>query len=122
MKKFINITPDALKFLKESVASEPGSQGIRIDIKSGGCRGMTYELKSVKEINPSDILLKEDGVSFYISSKAMIFVSNMTMDYVKTSMGGSIVFDNPNAKMKCGCGKSFSIDGSEGVCSTGCCH
>jgi iron-sulfur cluster assembly protein len=118
MEKFINITPAAVEFIKSSIEDEK-CMGIRIDTKYGGCAGMTYEIDFVREINPADILLKDNGIDVYISPRAVIFVENMTMDYVKSSMGGSIVIENPNAKMTCSCGKSFSTNGT-GACAEKC--
>ncbi|MDR1983016.1 MAG: iron-sulfur cluster assembly accessory protein [Holosporaceae bacterium] len=119
-KKIINITANALDFIKKAVAHEK-CLGVRINIVPGGCQGAVYELNFVKEIDPSDLLIQEDGVDIYIASQAVIFVSDMTMDYVTGPMGGSIVFENPNAKAKCGCGKSFCFSESDTSCNTGCC-
>ncbi|MBR1734165.1 MAG: iron-sulfur cluster assembly accessory protein [Alphaproteobacteria bacterium] len=120
MDKFINITPAALDFIKTSIEREK-CLGIRLDVKAGGCSGMTYEMEFINEPNSADLVIEEEGTRIYISSKSAIFVANMTMDYVVTPMGGSIVFENPNAKTKCACGKSFSTDESI-PCSSECCH
>lgn len=119
MDNFISITPAAVTFIKESMARE-NCLGIRLNVRSGGCSGMTYEMDFVREANPADILVQEDGASVYISPKSAIFVANMTMDYVTTAMGGNIVFENPNARAKCACGKSFSTDETI-PCSSECC-
>lgn len=123
MEDFITITDAALDFLKKSVAEEKCS-GVRINVVSGGCQGMTYELSFVKDAaDPADLTLEKDGVFIYIAAKATIFVAGMTVDYQKTPMGGSIIFENPNAKNRCGCGKSFCLDGgnTEERCSSNCC-
>lgn len=119
MENFINITDSALNFIRSSIA-ENKSLGVRIDIKSGGCRGMTYSLDFVEEINKADLALDYGDVKIYVVPKAVVFIQNMTMDYIKNPMGGSIVFENPNAKLKCGCGKSFCIDDDGEVCDAGC--
>ncbi|MDR0678450.1 MAG: iron-sulfur cluster assembly accessory protein [Holosporaceae bacterium] len=119
-KKIINITDRALDFIKKSIAREQ-CLGIRINIASGGCQGAVYELNFVNEIDSSDLVIKEGGVDIYIASKAVIFVSEMTMDYVSGPMGGNIVFENPNAKAQCRCGKSFCFVESNTPCDTKCC-
>jgi iron-sulfur cluster assembly protein len=106
MEELINFTDNAINFMEKSVAQEK-CLGIRINIVSGGCQGLTYELNFVREIDSSDLVLQTNGINVYIASQAVIFVSGMTMDYVSSPMGGSIVFENPNAKSRCGCGKSF---------------
>jgi iron-sulfur cluster assembly protein len=122
MDNLLILTESALDFIKKSVAEEK-CDGVRVDVVPGGCCGMTYKLDFVEEADPSDLLLEENGVKIYVASKAVMFVSGMTMDYVKTPMGGSVVFENPNAKSRCGCGKSFCPDDSNacgGACG-GCC-
>lgn len=110
-KGFINITPAAVAFIKASVEREK-CHGIRLSIKSGGCSGMSYEMGFVRDVpDPADVVVEQDGIKVYIAPKSALFLANMTMDYVTTPMGGSIIFENPNAKTKCSCGKSFSVDG-----------
>jgi iron-sulfur cluster assembly protein len=120
MENLIDITDNAIAFMKESIAKE-NCLGIRVNVIPGGCQGMTYELDFVKEINPSDLLLPKDGVNIYIASEAVVFISGATMDYVSGPMGGSIVFDNPNASSCCGCGKSFGMGEETSGCGGGCC-
>ncbi|MDR1236143.1 MAG: iron-sulfur cluster assembly accessory protein [Holosporaceae bacterium] len=120
MEKLINITEKALDFIKKSVEEEK-CFGYRVNIVSGGCQGMVYELSFVKEIDPSDLVMQEDGVDIYISASAVIFISGMTMDYVSGPMGGNIVFENPNARSRCGCGKSFCSDDQQSACNSGAC-
>lgn len=102
----ITVTQNAIDYLSECIANE-NALGVRIYVASGGCKGMTYAIDFVKELNPADVVVDGYPVKLYVASKAVIFLSGMTMDYVKTPMGSSVVFENPNAKSKCGCGKSF---------------
>lgn len=118
MEKIINFSEKALDFIKDSIEEEKCS-GIRINVVPGGCSGMTYEIDFVKESDPADVSTEEDGVKIFIAPKAVMFVSGMTLDYVKTPMGGNLIFQNPNAKSKCGCGKSFSLESSP--CDGHCC-
>ncbi|MDR2781915.1 MAG: iron-sulfur cluster assembly accessory protein [Holosporaceae bacterium] len=121
MEKIINVTDDAINFIKKAVEEEEGSIGLRVSIASGGCQGMVYQLALVKESDPSDLVVQENGVNVYIESEAVIFISGMTMDYVKTPLSCGLVFENPNAKSKCGCGKSFCTDersNCRGTCSS----
>ncbi|MDR1334614.1 MAG: iron-sulfur cluster assembly accessory protein [Holosporaceae bacterium] len=120
MGKLLTLTQSALDFLKESL-NEEGAVGMRIDVVSGGCSGMTYQLNFVKEIDSSDVLVDDGGVKIYVASRAVIFVSGMVVNYVKSPMGGNIVFENPNASSKCGCGKSFCMDDSTNACIGKCC-
>ena len=117
--KIVNITPAAMEYLQKSIA-EDNSVGIRVDIVPGGCSGMTYEVNFVKEINAADVVQHENGFDVFIAPKAVMFINGMLLDFVKNPMGSNLIFENPNAKSKCSCGKSFSTDGSP-CCSGGCC-
>jgi len=119
MEQLVSFTNAALDFIKKSVADEK-CLGLRINVVSGGCQGMTYEVKFVNEVDKSDLEMELDGVKIYIASKAVIFIAGMTVDYVKNPMGGNLVFENPNAKSKCGCGKSFCTEDSGGCCGGKC--
>jgi iron-sulfur cluster assembly accessory protein len=119
MEKVVNITEKALNFIKRSVEEEK-SLGFRIDIVPGGCQGTVYELSFVREVDHSDLVMQEDGVDIYIAAQAVIFVTGMTMDYVSNPMGSNLVFENPNARFKCECGKSFRTDDENSFCSGVC--
>lgn len=119
MEQLVTFTDAALGFLKESIDAEK-CLGVRLDIASGGCQGMTYELQFINEEDKSDLLMEIDEVKIFIASKAVVFVSGMTVDYVKTPMGGGLVFENPNAKSRCGCGKSFCVDENGSKCGGRC--
>lgn len=117
LTNLINITTDALKYLRSAIQDHAG---VRVDVKSGGCSGMTYELCFVDEAKESDLILEKNGLTLFIASKAVIYIAGMTINYVQNALGGSIVFENPNAKNTCSCGKSFCVDGDINSCA-GCC-
>lgn len=119
MEQLISFTPNALEFIRQSVLVE-NSLGVRVDVVSGGCRGMTYAIDFVKEICPSDLVMEIDGVNIYIAPKAVMFISGMIVDYVRNAMGGQLVFQNPNASSCCGCGKSFCTSDSGSPCGGSC--
>ncbi|MDR0968050.1 MAG: iron-sulfur cluster assembly accessory protein [Holosporaceae bacterium] len=119
MEKLIEITDNALDFMKKAIA-EQNCLGIRVNVIPGGCRGMAYELNFVNEADQSDLLVEKDGVNLYVAADAVVFISGMTMDYVASPMGGSVIFSNPNATSCCGCGKSFNVEGAE-ACGGCCC-
>ncbi|MDR3179525.1 MAG: iron-sulfur cluster assembly accessory protein [Holosporaceae bacterium] len=124
MEKIINITESALNFFKKSVSDEE-CLGIRIDVASGGCQGMSYSIDFVTQIDDADIFMAEEDLNVYIAPRATIFVAGMTVDYAKNAMGGSVIFENPNAYQTCSCGRSFHAEGAENshaeFCNTGSC-
>jgi iron-sulfur cluster assembly accessory protein len=119
MEKLIDITEKALNFIRESVKEEKCA-GFRVNVIPGGCRGMIYELSFVREIDSTDLVIQEGDVDIYIAAEAVVFISGMTMDYTSGPMGKNLVFENPNAKLQCGCGKSFSSNEEDFYCSGDC--
>jgi iron-sulfur cluster assembly protein len=57
---------------------------VRVGVKSGGCSGLSYELKFDKELGENDKVFEDNN-------------------------GKGFVFNNPNASRTCGCGESFSL-------------
>ncbi len=85
------------------------SLGIRIGIKTKGCSGLQYSLEYADAKNPLDEEVKEGDVTLFIDPKAMMFILGTEMDFVEDTMQSGFVFNNPNEKGKCGCGKSFHV-------------
>ena len=42
-------------------------------------------------------------------SNSFEFLKGSEVDFVSTGLNQGIIFNNPNAKVTCGCGESFSI-------------
>lgn len=85
------------------------SFGIRISIRTKGCSGLSYSLEYADDKNPLDEMLEINGVTILIDPKAILFILGTEMDYVEEKMQSGFVFQNPNAKGYCGCGKSFHV-------------
>jgi len=48
-------------------------------------------------------------VTVLVDSKALFSVLGSEMDYVEDRLSSQFVFNNPNVKDMCGCGKSFVV-------------
>jgi iron-sulfur cluster assembly accessory protein len=120
MKNCIDFTDAAMDFLKKTIA-EKKCLGVRFDVASGGCQGISYVIDPVEEVDKSDFFWEENNLNVYVTSRALIFVSGMTVDYIETGLTGHLVFQNPNAKQNCHCGKSFSTETSVPLCEGKCC-
>ncbi|MDR1361647.1 MAG: iron-sulfur cluster assembly accessory protein [Holosporaceae bacterium] len=120
MKNSVDFTASAMNFLKKTV-TEKSCLGVRFDIANGGCHGITYVVDPVEAVDESDFSWEQDGLCVYVTARAAIFVSGMTVDYVENGLTGHLVFQNPNARQSCNCGRSFSADESPDVCVEKCC-
>lgn len=81
--------------------------GLRIEVSSGGCSGFQYAL-SLEEAAPAgDAVVEAGGLSVFIHPDSVALLNGVTIDFTESVEGAGFVFDNPNAKSSCGCGKSF---------------
>ncbi|MBK6710251.1 MAG: iron-sulfur cluster assembly accessory protein [Chloroflexi bacterium] len=72
------------------------------------------------EARPYDNVVERDGVKVFIDPTSMMYLTNATIDYEDSIMGGGFKIDNPNAVSTCGCGTSFKTSDSAGAASGGC--
>ena len=110
MEQIISVTDEAKSRIKD-ILSESGNHevGVRIAVTSGGCAGYAYDMTYVKDINPDDEVLEQDGVKIFIDPSAIMFLLGTTMDFKTDKFKSGFVFMNPNETERCGCGESFSV-------------
>lgn len=82
---------------------------VRVGVKSGGCSGLSYELKFDKTQNDDDKLFEDNGVKIAVDKKSFLYLIGTTLEYSGGLNGKGFVFNNPNAARTCGCGESFSL-------------
>lgn len=108
-EKLILLTDAAGRKLKELFAREQKGDLLRVAISGGGCNGLTYKMKFVREPKRGDILVESAGVRTVIDSKSALYLKGTHLDYSDAMISGGFKFSNPNAKSSCSCGESFSI-------------
>ncbi|AWM13584.1 iron-sulfur cluster assembly accessory protein [Flavobacterium sp. NRK F10] len=82
---------------------------IRVGVKSGGCSGLSYELKFDSVQRDDDKLFEDNGVKILVDKKSFLYLIGTTLEYSGGLNGKGFVFNNPNANRTCGCGESFSL-------------
>ena len=60
-----------------------------------------------RERRDGDVVVDQDGVKLYIDPTSQNLAAGMVVDFVTGLDSSGFVFDNPNAKSRCSCGKSF---------------
>ena len=101
---------------KEKVATlmkedgfDPKEDFVRVGVKSGGCSGLSYDLKFDKAQLDDDRLFEDNDVKIVVDKKSLLYLLGTTLEYSGGLNGKGFVFNNPNANRTCGCGKSFSL-------------
>lgn len=82
---------------------------VRVGVKSGGCSGLSYELKFDKEIGENDKVFEDNNVKIAVEKKSFLYLAGTILEFSGGLNGKGFVFNNPNAQRTCGCGESFSL-------------
>lgn len=82
---------------------------IRVGVKSGGCSGLSYDLKFDKTQQEGDKVFEDNNVKIIVDKKSFLYLVGTTLEYSGGLNGTGFVFNNPNANRTCGCGESFSL-------------
>jgi iron-sulfur cluster assembly protein len=82
---------------------------VRVGVKSGGCSGLSYELKFDNKLDDDDKMFEDNAVKIIVDKKSFLYLVGTTLEYSGGLNGKGFVFENPNAQRTCGCGESFSL-------------
>ncbi|WP_103866267.1 MULTISPECIES: HesB/IscA family protein [Aquimarina] len=82
---------------------------VRVGVKSGGCSGLSYDLKFDKAQHEEDKVFEDNDVKIIVDKKSFLYLIGTTLEYSGGLNGTGFVFNNPNASRTCGCGESFSL-------------
>ena len=82
---------------------------VRVGVKSGGCSGLSYDLKFDKEQLEGDKVFEDNDIKIIVDKKSFLYLIGTTLEYSGGLNGTGFVFNNPNANRTCGCGESFSL-------------
>jgi iron-sulfur cluster assembly protein len=87
----------------------PTTDFVRVGVKSGGCSGLSYDLKFDKENQEGDKVFVDNDIKIIVDKKSFLYLVGTTLEYSGGLNGTGFVFNNPNANRTCGCGESFSL-------------
>ena len=82
---------------------------VRVGVTTGGCSGLSYDLKFDKKMNDEDKLFEDKGVKILVDKKSFFYLVGTTLEYSGGLNGKGFQFNNPNASRTCGCGESFAV-------------
>ena len=108
----IKVSETAKKKVVELMTEEgfnPTTDFVRVGVKSGGCSGLSYDLKFDKENQEDDKVFVDNDVKIIVDKKSFLYLIGTTLEYSGGLNGTGFVFNNPNANRTCGCGESFSL-------------
>lgn len=82
---------------------------VRVGVKSGGCSGLSYELRFDRQVGETDKVFEDNTVRIVVDKKSFLYLVGTILEYSGGLNGKGFVFNNPNAQRTCGCGESFSL-------------
>ncbi|MCL6219640.1 HesB/IscA family protein [Zunongwangia pacifica] len=108
----IKVSEDARKkisALMEEEGFDSLQDFVRVGVKSGGCSGLSYELKFDKSKADDDKLFEDNDIKIIVDKRSVLYLAGTILEYSGGLNGKGFVFNNPNAQRTCGCGESFSL-------------
>ncbi len=97
-----------LKNLKQE-EGQPESAALRVEVKKGGCSGLSYKMNFDNEKRDGDQIFESNGEKIVVDGQSLLYLIGMTLEYSGGLNGKGFVFNNPNATKNCGCGSSFNV-------------
>jgi iron-sulfur cluster assembly protein len=82
---------------------------VRVGVKSGGCSGLSYDLKFDKTKGEDDKIFVDNNITIAVEKKSFLYLAGTILEFSGGINGKGFVFNNPNASRTCGCGESFSL-------------
>lgn len=104
----VSLTESAAEEVKRLLTEEPDKEGLRLEIRGGGCSGMSYGL-SFDKAQEKDHIIEQHGVKVFVDPKSAIYLKGTLLDFEQGLQGKGFVIKNPQSKGNCGCGQSFSV-------------
>jgi iron-sulfur cluster insertion protein len=102
-------TENAAERVKEIMSSdEQNAQALRVFVQGGGCHGFSYGFGFENDIAGDDTVIETNEVKLVVDSMSIMYLSEATIDFVRSLEGERFTIDNPSASTSCGCGSSFS--------------
>ncbi|MDQ1237572.1 MAG: Fe-S cluster assembly protein [Wigglesworthia glossinidia] len=108
LQKFF-LTDTAVKKIKQLIIKDQSILGIRILLKKSGCAGWSYFMSTVFKFVENDFIYEYKGIKICTPKKFLPLINKIELDYIKTGLNHKFVFNNPNVKNTCGCGKSINF-------------
>ena len=105
----LTLTEAAAAKVKSMMArEEKEGYGLRVGVVTGGCAGLSYDLRFQKGPYENDIITEQQGLQVFINPENLSFLRGIKIDYIDTLKESGFKYTNPNAQSSCGCGTSFS--------------
>ncbi|MEN3040717.1 MAG: iron-sulfur cluster assembly accessory protein [Bacteroidia bacterium] len=106
----LSVTPRAAARIRELCAQEGRtSPRLRIEVKAGGCSGLTYDLSFADSVREGELAFYSEGIELIVPKRSLLYLAGTQLDFTDGLEGKGFHFVNPNAVRTCACGISFAV-------------
>ena len=105
----ISLTDSAADRVRTYLAKRGNGVGLRLGVTKTGCSGYSYVINYADEIDESDVVFEDKGVTVVVHPDALKLIDGTEVDFVKNGLNEAFSFRNPNISGECGCGESFNV-------------
>jgi iron-sulfur cluster assembly protein len=105
----ISLTDSAADRVRTYLDKRDDSVGLRLGVTATGCSGYSYVINYADQIEASDVVFEDKGVTVVVDPEALELIDGTEVDFVKNGLNEAFSFRNPNISGECGCGESFNV-------------
>jgi iron-sulfur cluster assembly protein len=105
----ISLTESAAQRVRKYLDARGKGIGLRLGITKTGCSGYSYVINYAEELNESDVVFEDRGITVVVDPEALQLIDGTEVDFVKNGLNEAFSFRNPNISGECGCGESFNV-------------
>ena len=105
----ISLTDSAAERVRAYLDKRGNGIGLRLGVTQTGCSGYSYVINYADEIDDTDIVFEDRGVTIVVHPDALQLIDGTEVDFVKNGLNEAFSFRNPNVSGECGCGESFNV-------------
>ena len=105
----ISLTDSAAERVRTYLDKRGSGVGLRLGVTQTGCSGYSYVINYADEIDDSDVVFEDKGITVVVQPDALALIDGTEVDFVKNGLNEAFSFRNPNVSGECGCGESFNV-------------
>ena len=105
----ISLTNSAADRVRTYLEKRGSGVGLRLGVTETGCSGYSYVINYADEIDDSDVVFEDKGITVVVHPDALALIDGTEVDFVKNGLNEAFSFRNPNISGECGCGESFNV-------------
>jgi len=105
----ISLTDSAAERVRTYLDKRGSGVGLRLGVTQTGCSGYSYVINYADEIDDSDVVFEDKGITVVVQPDALPLIDGTEVDFVKNGLNEAFSFRNPNISGECGCGESFNV-------------